>query len=381
MRLTVFPLAAAGLLFAANVSAQYETPAPTATPDAQPTAAAPEATPAPTPAKPKSEVTTGAVKLKVGGVIWPTYRFDMTEGAEDKNEFDVSRAYVSLYPTVSDQIDGRITIDVVPQGAGEDSTGEDVDTNTTGSLVMRLKYGYVAYRPVSFLELTAGMLPTPWIAHEEDVYGYRVLGETGAATYWGIKSSDFGYGAKLKVLGGRLIVQSHAQNGETYSKRETNKYKELANFASFQVIPAKEGGLKVAAYYGYALTDQDADKVRAAGMVSWQSAMGMANAGYVMAQDGDGAGTHVTGGGPFAAGYVNLPFALPTTTGIRLLARVDMVDFDQDVEDDSLTRMIGGVSILFNDKAQMVFDVQQETFENTDIDPRRLAFVHWDLRF
>lgn len=381
MRLTVLPLAAAGLLFAANASAQYETPAPTATPAAAPTVAAPEATPTPEAPKPKSEVTTGAVKLKVGGVIWPTYRFDMTEGAEDKNEFDVSRAYVSLYPTVSDQIDGRITIDVVPQGGGTDSTGEDVETNTTGSLVMRLKYGFFNYRPVSFLEFTAGMVPTPWIAHEEEIYGYRLLGETMAAQYYGIKSSDFGYGAKAKLIGGRLVLHSQVQNGETYSKRETNKYKELATLASFQILPVKEGGLKAAAFYTYALNDQDADKVRAIGMLSWQSKMFMGMAGYLMSQDGDGAGTHIVGGGPFAAGYVNLPFALPTTTGTRVLARVDMVDFDQDVEDDSLSRMIAGVSILFGDKAQMVLDVQQESYENTDIDPKKVAFVHWDLRF
>jgi hypothetical protein len=380
MRLTVLPLAAAGLLFAANASAQYETPAPTATPDAMPTLAVPEATPTPA-AKP--EVTTGAVKLKVGGVIWPTYRFDMTEGAEDKNEFDVSRAYINLYPTVSDTIDGRITFDIVSggQGAGSDSTGEDVNTNTTGSLLVRLKYGYFAYHPVSFLELTAGMVPTPWIAHEEEVYGYRLLGETGAAQYYGIKSADFGYGAKAKAIGGRLVVHTQVQNGETYSKRETNKYKELASLASFQVLPAKEGGLKVAAFYSYALTDQDADKVRAIGMLSWQSKMFMGLAGYLMSQDGDGAGTHVNGGGPFAAGFVNLPFALPTTAGTRVLARVDVVDLDEDTEDDALTRMIAGVSIVFNEKAQMVFDIQQESFENTDLDPRQNAFVHWDLRF
>ena len=390
MRSIAVSFLATGLLVASTAAAQTPTPTPDASATVAP-AATPEATPevAPTPAIPatpygaKGSVTTSVEKLKVGGTIWPIYRYDLSEGGEDMNEFDITRAYVSVYPTLAENLDGRITFDLVPQGSGEGSTGEDVDTNTTGSLMIRLKFAQIHYRPVPMVELTVGMTQTPWIAYEEEMWGYRVLNETAAGTYWGLKSADVGYGVKVNLLNKRLHFWSQVHNGETFAKREVNKYKELQNLVSFQILPNREGGLKAAAFYSYALTDTDADKVRAIGMLSWQSRTFFGEAGYLMAQDGDGAGNHVNGGGPFLAGHVTVPFGLPGSIGTRVLARVDVADpnTDPDFADDSVTRLTAGVAILCHEKAQMVLDYQQESFENSDVDPRRIAFVHWDLRF
>lgn len=347
------------------------------------------ATPQPAPA-----VTTGATKLKIGGVLWPTFRYDLSEGGQDKNEFDVSRAYVNLYPSIGDQIDGRITIDVVAQDAGTDSTDEDVTTNTTGSLMLRLKYGYITYKPMGkLLELVAGQAPTPWINYEEEIWGYRVLNETGAGTreLWGIRSSDFGYGAKVRAVGdGQLEVHAQIQNGEGYSARERNKYKELAVRASYQVLPAKEGGLKVAAFHSQQDTERLAgetlSRTRTIGMLSMQHRLFTAAGGYVLGGEEEidpttGDLVTIAGSGPFAFGHVNVPVTVPGLTGIRVLARVDMADPDADTENDARTRIIAGVQALFHERASVVLDYQQLSFENPDADSVDFAFVHWDLRF
>ena len=387
MRSTAVSVALAGLfLLSLPAFAQTGTPTPDPDPDATPLRTPmPEATPAPTPPpeaqRSDANVSSGAMKLKIGGVIWTLYRYELTEGAQDRNEFDLGRAYLNLYPSLSDDLDGRVTFDLVRQGAGEDVAGDPVETNTTGSLVVRVKYGFLAYHPIKGLDLILGLAPTPWVGYEEDIWGYRVTDSIGADEFYDVSSSDFGFGAKVKLLGKRVEIHTAAHNGEGYSDRERNKYKEIATRVAVQVIPADKGGLKLAGYYGYALTDQDADRVRAIGMASWQSKRLTGAAGYVMSQEGDGMGTHVTGGGPFAFGHVTLPFGIPGTRGSRVLARVDVVDPDADLDDDGLTRLIGGVALLVHDKSQIVLDYQQITFEAPDTDPQQLGFVHWELKF
>lgn len=367
MRPTVALLAAA-LLLALPAAAQTESPSP-----------APEATPA----KPdKAEVTTGAMKLKVNGILWPFYVYNLTGGAEDVSSFGIGRAYVTLEPAVTETVDGRLTLDITTQKAGKDSTGAAVETNTTGSLLFRLKFGLLAWHPAEWADVILGMAPTPWTTYEESIWGYRILEPTAVDQFYGISSSDLGFGVKLRALDNRLELHSALQNGGGFSHTvEENKYKELATRASFQVLPAEGGGLKVGAYYGYALTAQDADKVRGVGMVSWQSPMLTAAGGYIYSQDGDGAGTHVVGGGPFAFGHVNLPLALPGTKGSRLLARVDLADPDVDSEDDAATRLVAGASILISSRSQVIFDYQQLSYEASGVDPSRAAFVHWEAKF
>ena len=384
----ILVLAVAGILRSGHATAQ--TPAP---PDATPT---PETTPAPASTPSDYAPAAGALKLKVGGTLWPTYRYHLTEGAEDANDFDVTRAYINLQATLNDYVDGRLTTDVAPQGAGEDSTGEDVTTNTTGSLIIRLKYGYVTFRPFGpssmkdMVELQAGMFPTPWISYEEEIWGYRILNETMAGTFFGMKSADNGFGAKLSLMDNRLQIHSALQNGEGYNSREKNKYKELATRASFQILPSKEGGLKLGVYHGYANTERVGDethvKSRTIGMVSFQHRLFTAAGGFIAAQEDvtvqPGELTErISGGGPFAFGHVSLPFSPFSGPGARVLFRVDMSDPNQDEENDARTRMIAGFQVFAGDKSSMILDYQQTSFEDPEVDPTQVAFVHWDLRF
>lgn len=347
-------------------------------------AIAQEPAPAATP-----QVTTSALSLKIGGTIWPYFRYDLTKDGGDRNELDVGRAYVNLYPSLGEEIGGRITIDIVPGGQGpiQDDTGGTVgSTNTEGSLLLRLKYAYVTYRPVPrIVELEFGMARTPWAAYEEDIWGMRVTGEIGPVNLFGIRTSDFLYGAKVSVLDDRLQVHSTVQNGEGYSRRETSKYKESATRASFRILPGEKGGLELGGYYSFANTGRDAERVRAIGLLSWRSPALTGGAGYVSGHDDrpDAAGdlVRVRSSGPYAFAHVRLPVTVPRLAGIRLLARVDNADPDEETENDAVTRFLAGVQFLADERASMVIDYQHRAFENPDLDPRRELFVRWDLRF
>lgn len=377
-------LSAAAALLALQTSAVAQTtPSPTSTPSPSPapapmteTAAEPAVAPTPAPEPQKQTVTTGATNLKVGGVVWPLYFQDLTEDSTGRNGFDVGRAYVNIEPSWGDKLYGRITPDLVRQGSGTDSTDAPVDTNTTGNLVFRVKYAYLVYKPADVLDLKVGMQQTAYTEFEEGVWGYRFVAQTVGDAFYDMSSSDFGVAANAKLLGGALEIASGVYNGESYTRPETNKYKEGQLRATWRIFPAgKEPGLRLTGYGSYGLKSQDADKVRGVALLSYQTNLFSAAGGYVYAQDGDGAGTHVVGGGPTVFGSVRLPKKL------SLLGRVDLIDPDSDTDDDGRTRIIGGIGYDCTDKVRMVADYQTIDFEASGVNSTQTAFVHWEAKF
>lgn len=379
--------AAAALLVLQTSAAAQTTPTPTPapapatapateTPTATPTGAKPAVTPTPAPEPQKQTVTTSATKLKIGGVIWPVYFQELTADSPGRNGFDLNRAYVNIEPSWGDQLYGRITPDLVRQGAGTDSTDAPVENNTTGNLVLRVKYGYLTYKPVKTLDLKVGVQQTAYVEFEEGVWGHRSVAPTAVDAFYGISSSDFGFAANGKLLGGALEFASGVYNGEGYTRPERNKYKEGQVRVTYRILSAgKEPGLRLTGYGSYGLKTQDADKVRGVGLLSYQAKVFSVAGGYVYAQDGDGAGTHVVGGGPMAFGSVRLPCAL------SVVGRVDLIDPDSDTDDDGRTRIIGGIGYDWNEKVRVVADYQTIDFEASGVNSTQTAFVHWEAKF
>ena len=375
-------LAAVAALLTCSTTAFAQSPTPT--PE--------DAAPAPTPEekKDKPTVTTGATKLKVGGVIFANYQYDMTEyddpAKTGKNGFDVGRAYVILQPSFGDTLDARITLDLARETGGVLTVGtSDVPTqsNLTGSEIMRVKHAYITNHLTPFLDLTVGMQPTPYAEFEEGVWGHRFINRIAAEEFYGVETTDFGFNTKLKLMGGRLENSTSVQNGESYKKPEKNKYKEIATRTTFTVIPAeKDGGLKVTAYYGYGLKAQDIDKTRAALLVTYQTKAFTVAANYMMTQDRDeDDGKEHTGGGPSIFGFYNFPLSAPGIVGGSVLLRADMVDPDADVEEDGVTRLIAGVGFKGHEKSQVMFNLQMYSFESSDLKPLTLVGANWEAKF
>ncbi len=369
----------AAMSMAMVATAAAQTPTATATPEAAPT-------PAPTPEAKKEdakpEVSTGATKLKVGGVIWANYGYDLTEGNKSKNAFDVGRAYLNVEPSWGDQFYARFTPDLVRETgpALSGTAGTLTQGNTTGNLTLRVKYAYIGYKPLKDLNVRIGLQPTAYIDFEETLSGYRFLAATAADQFYGVSSSDLGLSAIYKTLGGRLEVQSGVFNGETYSKPESNKYKEVQARATFQILPAKAGGLKATGYYSIANKSQDNDKVRGIATVSYQHDAFTGAASYLYAHDGGGAaGSRVTGGGPSVFGSVKLPF-LPEQ-GLQAMARIDMVDPDSDTDDDGTTRVIVGVGMQPHKNVRMMLDLQRLDYQDSAKEDSQVVFAHWEAKF
>ena len=352
------------LLLAAPALAQEPAPSPTAT-------AAPAAA---------DNVSTGALKLKVGGEMFLLWSDNLTQGQHDYNSFDVSRAYLNLFPTFDDRLDGRVTTDITRAAV----TGTSTTVNTTGSLVARLKYGYLTYHATPEVDATVGLQQTPWITYEEDIWPYRGLGPTALEQFWGDSSSDFGFTSKAKLLDKRLELHGGVYNGEFYAHPETNKYKNAAMRASFQILPgeAKTGGLKVHAFYEYGLKAQNADRVRSVGMVSWEMPLLTVAGQVIYGQDGNGKPNgHTHGEGETVFGFVNLPWQGPDGLSLRVLARVDVADPNVKVGGDASTRLIAGVGMLRGKYAQAVLDYQQIDPQLKGAVTQKAAYVHFIVRY
>ena len=371
------------MLLPAIAHAQYEaTPTPTAEPAAT-AAMTPAETPAATPVVtpvPPGLVFTGATKLKVGGTFYAFYKYDLTQNAGNVNQFDVSRAYLNIEPSWGDDFYARVTTDLVRETLTQGTSGSAA-VNTTGSDVIRLKYAYLGYRVAPNVDLRVGMQHTPFVGWEEDLWGYRVLSVIAAEAY-GMSSSDFGWSAIVKG-GSFLEVHAGVYNGELYTKPELNKYKDFEGRITLSPLPCgKDPGLRITGFYQYGFKATDLERVRAAGVVSWQDRFVTIGAEYLSAQDGTATGKHITGGGPSVFGVLTLPGVHPPRMKeVRLLARVDVLDPDIHTKNDASTRVIAGVAARSNDKIQFVLDYQQTDPEKSGAKTAQAVFAHWEAKF
>src|SRR5580765_6188314 len=161
--------------------------------------------------------------VKPGGVIFADYTYQEKPSVTDSNHntihqnaFNVSRAYLNLFATISHLVSARITADIK---ADTNST----DASLNGSSVFRLKY---AYGQVNFDEWTSkgtwlriGAQQTPFVDYEEGIYRYRFQGQIFVEREGFLTSSDFGFAAHYNLPSNYGDLHVGVYNGEGYSSQ------------------------------------------------------------------------------------------------------------------------------------------------------------------
>jgi hypothetical protein len=183
----------------------------------------------------------GRPSLTVSGVIYSEYAYALrsASGGGHANNFDVTRAYLNVL--------GQFT-----EGVGSRVTG-DIYRNSDGSLAYRLKYGFVTLMPKgSALTFKFGQFQTPFVEYNEQLWDYRMQGTepTDRAGY--LSSSDFGFGADGTWNGDLVTMSSGIYNGEFYSRRPGDQYKDLAARVSVRLVKSDQegrlGGLRLTGF-------------------------------------------------------------------------------------------------------------------------------------
>lgn len=296
-------------------------------------------------------------QVKVGGVVYAQYLYQLSDSAAHGNNFDVTRAYVNVTGALGHDVGMRVTSDL-------HRTDDD-------SLDLRLKYAYVTFAPGSGpVTLKLGQMQTPWLDYEETVWDYRMQGTTVLDRAGYLTSSDFGLGADGSWNGDAVTAQVGVYNGEGYSKAPGDQRKDVAGRLSVRLLPtddgSRTGGLRLAAFGQYGTPTGGGLRRRAVGMLSYRSKL------FTLA--GEAAITRDRLDAPPApavpdlatrAGRILSAFGvlrIPRQP-ISVIARVDDVDPDTDVADNRQTRVIGGVAWQVSPALRLLADVDHVTYE------------------
>ncbi|MDI7278231.1 MAG: hypothetical protein QME94_19815, partial [Anaerolineae bacterium] len=120
--------------------------------------------------------------------------------ADGDNAFHVTRGYLGLKVKLAAWLSGRVTLDISQASdlgkAGsapvDGGSAQVPESKVDGSILARLKYGYLeAALPLS-MHLAAGVIHTPYIYWVEHIEGTRFLRKVLVEEEYGYPSADLG---------------------------------------------------------------------------------------------------------------------------------------------------------------------------------------------
>lgn len=318
-----------------------------------------------------------ASNVRITGISFMQYVYQVKDTVNHQNEFDVTRAYINVLGSFG-EVGTRITADVFNNG---------------GSLGYRLKYAFATYRPKgSPLTYRMGLMTTPWIDWEEALWDYRMEGPMAVDRNGYLSSSDIGIGADGNFNHEQVDMQGMVYDGEGYGSAATpgDQRKDMAARVSVRVVNTDDmsrvGGLRLTAYGQYGKPTGGGTRTRLIGMVSYRSKLLTLAAEGALARDSSTAGTKdVLMKGQVISAYGVLHF---TKSPAAIIARVDHVTPNTDAASTtpgySNTRFIGGVSYQLAPNLRILGDVDWLTYANatpTPADEAKRAQAQFQAQF
>ena len=295
--------------------------------------------------------------VTVGGVVYAQYLYQLRDTAGHANNFDVTRAYLTVSGKLSGGLSTRVTADIF----------RDDD----GSLAYRLKYAYFSYAPHgSALAFKLGQMHTPLIEWEETLWEYRMQGRVALDRAGYETSSDFGAGVDGSWHQDAVNMQAGIYNGEGYNKAPGDKRKDVMARMSLRLAGSDDssrvGGLRLTGYAHVGKPTGGGRRNRLLGMLSYRSKLFTLAAEYARLEDRldnpplpavpDDATT--TGRIVSAFGVFHVP-----RSRAALIGRMDVTDPDTHAADDRQTRLIAGVSWQLTPNLRLLADVDHVSYE------------------
>lgn len=141
-------------------------------------------------------------KGKISGKVYFNYHVDQTKDAEQKNAYELTRAYLGYNYAINDKFKATILFD-----AGKNSGGS--------AYTIFIKNAKLDYKADSWLTLTAGIFGTVQFKDQESFWGYRYLFKSLEDEYKFGTSADVGFMAAIKISD-KLKIDLLSINGEGY---------------------------------------------------------------------------------------------------------------------------------------------------------------------
>ena len=297
-----------------------------------------------------------------------------------QNNFDVSRAYVNVQ-TKSANIATRITTDVDGRAAA------------AGQLSIRLKYAFVAYTPdSSHLTYKLGLIHTPWVDFEENLWDYRMQGTVAVDRNKVLGSSDFGGGIDGSWHFDDVNMQVGYYNGEGYNSALGDPGKDFEGRISVRLaktdLGTKSSGLRLSGYAQIGKINGGGDRQRFIGMLSYKSKMVTLAAQIAMGQDSVNAATPKS-----KSQIMSIYGVYNIDPKVSILARLDTWDPNTDSTSTATnatgfnkqTRIIAGVSYNVAPNFRILADVDLNSLDGTVSNAfdktAKMFFIHTQFTF
>ena len=155
-----------------------------------------------------SAVAQNSTEFKASGkpffdVHW-NYHADLTDGATQKSEFELKRAYLGYGYKFTEAISAKVTIDVGNNDSGSAYTAY-------------LKTAQLDWKVSSGVKLSMGLIGMKQFKTQEKFWGYRYIFKSFQDQYGFGSSADLGVNAEFK-LASNLKANLTISNGEGYKK-------------------------------------------------------------------------------------------------------------------------------------------------------------------
>jgi len=297
--------------------------------------------------------------VKVSGKMWVSYSLDLTDSEAMANEFDVDRAYLTFKKNIGDNVTTRLTLDV---GRDKDQTTSfvdslgtevELDTPQDPRLHAFVKYAYVGWKASDEVELRLGSAQTPYVSFAGKIWGHRFLSKVFIASVGLQGGADLGVHALGNHAEGQVSWQAAVMNGGGHKKAEDD----LAKRAQLRVTvdPLADGGsrLPITLYGGTEVGGPDDPQSFGLGSVGFKSDMVAVLVDYLMVFESGSTGQGV--------GLALVP-SIPDIVDFPV--RVDWYDPNTDIDADSATRVLAGLSRTVAKKVRVAGVYERTTPED-----------------
>ena len=295
-----------------------------------------------------------APSVTVGGVGYAQFSFHPSDTAKFTNNFEITRAYINVRARLAQGVTARIT--------------PDVYRVTDGSLGYRLKYAFLTWAPDTAgpISFKFGMLNTPYVEWEEELWDYRMQGTVAVDRQGYLSSSDLGFLVDGTWGGEKVTMSAGVINGENYNRALGDKRKDLVGRVSVRLLASDEtgrtGGLRLTGYGHVGKPTGGGSRQRALGALSYRSKR-FTLAGIVAAIKDSALTDPVT---PTRTGRVISTFGVlrvPPSAKLQFIGRLDVVDPDTKVDDNRQTRIIVGVGYQLTPNLRLLADLDKVSYQ------------------
>lgn len=277
--------------------------------------------------------------VKMGGVIFAHYGYDLSEGADGYNEFAVDRAYLTAQANLTKKLATRLTLDAdrFKSTTLPDDSSVTVDTKYR----VFVKHAYLEWKDAApGVKARFGMVDTPYTPYFDSLWGHRYVMESFAKQSKVLETADLGVSVQGEHAKGLVSWNAALLNGEGYGKLEMNAGKAVQARVTLDPLAPKKGpNLPITAFVSYNGDPDSEATLTYAGALGFKHKYVFAWGEYLGTQKGEAA----AGGYSFSV----LP-RVPDVGGLVL--RYDHWDPSTDGSGDSTTTLVGGVDHDFYER-------------------------------